>query len=131
MKETKTTFLSTGRRKTSVARVYLKKGSGKHLINGKPLEEYFPLKMQRDEMFMPMSVCSVKDVDIMVRVNGGGIQAQITAIRLGIARALVQESEERRKPLKDCGFLTRDGRRRERKKYGRRGARKSFQFSKR
>lgn len=124
--------LGTGRRKTSVASVRLRSGNGKIDVNGRDFNEYFPLELQRKTIMAPFETANAKaSYDIIIRVNGGGIEAQATAVRLGIARALVQEDETRRHSLKEEGFLTRDSRKKERKKYGRAGARKRFQFSKR
>ncbi len=124
--------LGTGRRKTAVAAIRLRPGTGKIDVNGRKFEEYFPLELQRQVILAPLvKVSSPEKYDIIMRVKGGGIQGQMIAARLGISRALVQESEDRRHDLKGVGFLTRDPRKRERKKYGLAGARKRFQFSKR
>ena len=124
--------IGIGRRKTAVSSVRMKKGSGIIDVNGRGFEEYFPLQLQRDLILAPLVKFSAdKNVDLTIRVKGGGLEAQATATRLGISRALVQENEEARGDLKELGFLTRDPRKRERKKYGRKGARKRFQFSKR
>jgi small subunit ribosomal protein S9 len=124
--------LGTGRRKTSVASVRLRPGSGKVDVNGRKFEEYFPLELQRRAVLSPIQkVSSSERYDVVIRVKGGGIQGQVIASRLGIARALVLEDEQRRHDLKVLGYLTRDPRKRERKKYGLAGARKRFQFSKR
>ena len=124
--------IGTGRRKTSVASVRLRPGKGSVLVNGKKFEEYFPLALQRQSVLSPLvKVSSPERYDILIRVRGGGIQGQMIAARLGIARALVQENADNRQGLKAVGFLTRDPRKRERKKYGLAGARKRFQFSKR
>ena len=124
--------VGTGRRKTAVASVRLRPGKGEVLVNGRKIEDYFPLELQRRAIFAPIEKFSSKEhYDILVRVKGGGIQGQVIATRLGIARALVQEDEARRPDLKTLGYLTRDSRKRERKKYGLAGARKRFQFSKR
>jgi small subunit ribosomal protein S9 len=125
-------MLGTGRRKTSVASVRLRKGTGKIDINGRKFEEYFPLELQRQAVLAPLEKFSSLDkYDLIVRVKGGGIQGQVIATRLGISRALVQEDEARRPDLKGLGYLTRDSRKKERKKYGFAKARKRFQFSKR
>ena len=125
-------FLGTGRRKTAVASVRLKPGSGKIDVNGRTMEEYFPLELQRRTVLSPLTKFSHADkYDIIIRVKGGGIQGQVIASRLGISRALVGEDEGRRHDLKVLGYLTRDSRKKERKKYGLAGARKRFQFSKR
>lgn len=124
--------IGTGRRKTAVSSVRMRSGSGKILVNGRDFEEYFPLELQRKTILAPIEKCSdAARYDIIVRVRGGGIEAQMIATRLGIARALVQEQETRKQDLKAEGFLTRDSRKKERKKYGLAGARKRFQFSKR
>ena len=124
--------LGTGRRKTAVASVRLRPGKGTILVNGKKFEEYFPLELQRQAVVSPLQKVSNKDrYDVLIRVSGGGIQGQMIAARLGIARALVREDQGTRPSLKAVGFLTRDPRKRERKKYGLAGARKRFQFSKR
>ena len=124
--------VATGRRKTSVASVRLRDGKGAVLINGRKFDEYFPLELQRKMILAPFDLLGLKAAyDILVRVRGGGIEAQAEAIRLGISRALVLEDDKRRHTLKDEGYLTRDSRKKERKKYGRVGARKRFQFSKR
>ncbi len=125
--------IGVGRRKTAVSSVRVRPGSGKVDVNGKKFEEYFPSTLQRDTILAPFktSNLSFDKYDLIVRVKGGGIEGQAVATRLGIARALVQDDEERRPEQKVAGFLTRDSRKRERKKYGRAGARKRFQFSKR
>lgn len=124
--------IGTGRRKTSVASVRLRPGKGTVSVNGKKFEEYFPLELQRQAVLAPISkVATPERYDVLIRVKGGGIQGQVIAARLGIARALVLEDKDRRPDLKGLGFLTRDPRKRERKKYGLAGARKRFQFSKR
>lgn len=124
--------IGTGRRKTAVASVRLREGSGKINVNGKPFEEYFPNEIQRSKVLQPFDkIGGVGSRDIIIRAKGGGKEAQVTAARLGIARALVEINEDLRSDLKDLGYLTRDSRKRERKKYGQPGARKRFQFSKR
>lgn len=124
--------VATGRRKTAVASVRLRHGTGKVDINGRMFDEYFPLEIQRDTILSPLDkIESRKKYDLVIRVKGGGIEAQAIAIRLGLSRALVSEDEQRRHDLKALGYLTRDPRKKERKKYGRAGARKRFQFSKR
>jgi len=125
-------FIGIGRRKTAVASVRIRKGKGKIEINGKDLEKYFPLALQREVVLSPLVKFDLNNkYDLLVKAKGGGLQGQATAIRLGIARAIVKENEEYRAELKELGFLTRDPRKRERKKYGLAGARKAFQFSKR
>jgi len=124
--------IGTGRRKTAVASVRLRPGSGKINVNGREFNEYFPLELQRNTILAPFEKIADPDrYDMIIRVKGGGIQGQVIATRLGISRALVQEDEKRRHDLKVIGYLTRDSRKRERKKYGLAGARKRFQFSKR
>lgn len=124
--------VATGRRKTSVASVRLRDGKGEVSVNKRKFDDYFPLELQRKAIMAPFQCLNLKtSYDILVRVRGGGIEAQAEAIRLGISRCLVLEDEKRRHALKDVGFLTRDSRKKERKKYGRAGARKRFQFSKR
>ena len=124
--------LGTGRRKTAVASVRLRPGTGKIEVNGRKFDDYFPLQLQRDTILSPIDRTSdLGRYDIMIRVKGGGVEAQMIASRLGISRALVIEDETRRPELKGLGYLTRDSRKKERKKYGLAGARKRFQFSKR
>lgn len=121
-----------GRRKASVARIYLRKGSGNITINGKDLKDYFPMPNIQLKVNEPIDTVEVGgEYDIQVNVNGGGYKGQAEAIRMGISRALVKINEDYRKPLKEKKFLTRDARVVERKKYGKPKARKSFQFSKR
>lgn len=126
------TINSLGRRKASVARVYMGKGSGDIKVNGRSYEEYFPVRHIQMRLMHPFKFADIdNEFDINVNVNGGGFKGQAEAIRLGIARALVKLNEDLRKPLKDKNLLTRDDRVVERKKYGQPKARKSFQFSKR
>jgi small subunit ribosomal protein S9 len=125
-------FLGTGRRKTAVARVRLATGSGKITVNGRAFDTYFPLETLRATVSQPLTVTGTSDkLDVKVNVTGGGPKGQAGAVRHGIARALLQFDANLRSPLKAEGFLTRDPRMRERKKYGQPGARKRFQFSKR
>jgi small subunit ribosomal protein S9 len=122
----------TGRRKKAVARVFLKKGSGIITVNGKTHDEYFVTDVTRDVVTVPLrAVQCPKDYDFMVTVKGGGLPGQAGAVALGISRALLRENEERRSALKSNGLLTVDARVKERKKYGRKGARRGFQFVKR
>ncbi|MEM9741827.1 MAG: 30S ribosomal protein S9 [Pseudomonadota bacterium] len=122
----------TGRRKTSAARVYLSPGSGRILVNRKPLDEYFGRETARMIVRQPLAVAEVLDrLDVKVSVSGGGGSGQAGAIRHGIARALVEFDETLKAPLRRAGFLTRDAREVERKKVGLRKARKRPQFSKR
>jgi small subunit ribosomal protein S9 len=128
MKET----IGIGRRKTAVSAVRLREGTGKIDVNGRTLDEYFPLQLQRDTILAPLKRFSdPAKYDIIIRVKGGGIEGQAIATRLGISRALVEENEGLRGDLKGLGYLTRDPRKREREKYGLAGARKRFQYSKR
>lgn len=121
-----------GRRKASVARVYLTKGEGKMTVNGKDFKEYFPQRHIQHNLTEPFATVEVENIyDLKVNVNGGGFKGQAQAIRMAISRALVKLNEDFRKPLKDKKFLMRDARIVERKKYGKPKARKSFQFSKR
>lgn len=123
---------ATGRRKTSIARVRMSSGTGKVVINDRPLEVFFPLETVRKNVLAPLAVTdNLGKYDVFVSVTGGGMTGQSDAIRLGIARSLLQISEEYRLTLRDKGFLTRDPRMVERKKYGQKKARKRFQFSKR
>ncbi|MDR2806704.1 MAG: 30S ribosomal protein S9 [Puniceicoccales bacterium] len=125
-------FLGTGRRKTSVARVRVAPGKGKMAINGKPFEEYCYEEVTQKIVFSPLEVSGMSGkVDIRIDVFGGGTRSQAGAIRLGIARALCAMDLHLRPALKKAGHLTRDGRKKERKKPGQPGARKRFQFSKR
>lgn len=132
MAEKSSEFLGTGRRKTSVARVRLCAGSGKITVNGRPLENYFLVEAQRTAVLQPLTVTdTAAKYDVAVNVRGGGPSGQAGAVRLGIARALLEVDVAMRPALKKEGYLTRDPRMRERKKYGQPGARKRFQFSKR
>ncbi len=115
-----------------MARVFLRPGSGKITINGRELENYFPTEAGRVPVRQPLQAIEMTDrFDIVILAHGGGLAGQAGAIKLGIARALVEFNAELRGPLKKAGFLTRDPREHERKKYGQKGARKRFQFSKR
>lgn len=123
---------ATGRRKTAIARVYLTAGSGNITINGKPLDQYFPAKLRQFVINQPMEVTStLGQYDLNINVKGGGLTGQAEAIRMGISRALVTENAEMKPALREAGFITRDPRMVERKKFGHKKARKSFQFSKR
>ena len=127
-----TEFLGTGRRKTAVARVRLASGSGKITVNGRAFEVYFPLDTLRSTASQPLTVTATGDkLDVRINVAGGGPNGQAGAVRHGISRALLKFDAALRPALKAEGFLTRDPRMRERKKYGQPGARKRFQFSKR
>ena len=132
MKEGAIQYYGTGRRKTSSARVYLRPGSGSIRVNNKAFDEYFPNEMLKMIIRQPLVITETADkFDLHIRVCGGGYSGQAGALRHGIARALLTYNPELRGRLKDAGFLTRDPRKVERKKYGRPGARKRFQFSKR
>ena len=125
-------YLGTGRRKRGIARVFLRPGSGKITVNGRELDNYFPTEAGRVPVRQALQVVEMADrFDVLVLANGGGIAGQAGAIRLGIARALVEFNAELRGPLKKAGLLTRDPREHERGKYGQKGARARFQFSKR
>lgn len=124
--------VTTGRRKTAVASVRLRPGSGSIDINGRKFEDYFTNELQRMVVLAPFEKLGGNaQHDMIIRVKGGGVEGQAIATRLGVARALMQEDENLHHEFKSHGFLTRDPRKRERKKYGRAGARKRFQFSKR
>jgi small subunit ribosomal protein S9 len=127
-----TQYYGTGRRKTSTARVFLRPGTGGITINRKPIEQAFPTEALRTQIKQPLAVTETADkFDVLATIAGGGIAGQAGALRLGIARALVEFNLELRQRLKKAGFLTRDARIKERKKYGQKGARKRFQFRKR
>ncbi|MGH7738681.1 MAG: 30S ribosomal protein S9 [bacterium] len=131
MPATKEQFIATGRRKTSVARVILKPGKGQFTVNGLPVEKFFPSQKQSVVRSPLETVTALNKYDVSVNVTGGGVTGQAEATRHGIARALLKIDLEMRKSLKAAGFLTRDPRMVERKKYGRKKARRRFQFSKR
>jgi small subunit ribosomal protein S9 len=127
-----TQYYGTGRRKTASARVYLRPGAGEFKINGRTLDSYFPNEVLKMVIKQPLQLTeTVERFDIHVTVAGGGSAGQAGAIRHGISRALLEVNGELRERLKSAGFLTRDPRKKERKKYGQRGARARFQFSKR
>ena len=122
----------SGPTKSSVARVRIRAGSGKIIVNKKPLEEYFPILQDQRSVLEPLEESGKRsDVDVIIRVHGGGTTGQAGACRMGIARALVSYDTEVFPAMRDNGFLTRDSRMKERKKYGLRGARRGTQFSKR
>jgi len=126
------TYRATGRRKTSVARVIMKKGTGQITVNKRPLEKHFPRETLRMIIKQPLELTGMLEkLDISVNVKGGGLSGQAGAVRHGISRALLEVNPDLRGKLKKEGFLTRDPREKERKKYGLAGARKRFQFSKR
>ena len=125
-------YYGTGRRKTSAARVYLRPGSGTFTVNRRALEDYFPSDVLRMIIRQPFVMTETADkFDVLVRVTGGGYTGQAGAVRHGISRALLEYNPDLRPKLKAAGFLTRDPRKVERKKYGQPGARKRFQYSKR
>ncbi|MEJ5328882.1 MAG: 30S ribosomal protein S9 [Desulfobaccales bacterium] len=123
---------AVGKRKSAVARVYLRPGSGRIIVNDRDFQEYFPLETTRNLASQPLRLLNVgADLDILVNVTGGGPEGQAGAIKHGLSRALQELNPEYRPILKKAGFLTRDARIKERKKYGRRGARRGCQYSKR
>ena len=123
---------ATGKRKTSISRVYIKPGTGRILVNGREFEEYFPVLALRAAAVQPLVLTGKRQsLDVEVNVTGGGPASQADSLKYGIAKALQIDNPELRSMLKRAGFLTRDARVKERKKYGRPGARKRFQFSKR
>jgi small subunit ribosomal protein S9 len=125
-------YYGTGRRKSSSARVFLRPGSGQFVVNNRPIDDYFSSEMVKMIIRQPFALTETNDkFDVFVRVAGGGYTGQAGAVRHGISRALLEYNPELRPKLKAAGFLTRDPRRVERKKYGQPGARKRFQFSKR
>jgi small subunit ribosomal protein S9 len=125
-------YLGTGRRKTSVARVFLRPGKGDIKVNNRAFEKYFQTESSRAMVRQPLAATeTMEKFDLLILADGGGVAGQAGAARLGISRALVEFNAELRSRLKKLGFLTRDPRKHERKKYGQKGARKRFQFSKR
>ena len=125
-------YYGTGRRKASIARVFLRPGSGKFTVNGRAFEDYFVTEQQRVSAKRTLVLVDMSaSFDVLTTVSGGGVAAQADAVKMGIARALVVFNPELRKVLKAEGLMTRDARQKERKKYGQKGARKRFQFSKR
>ena len=123
---------ATGRRKTAVATVLLTEGQGRLLINGRTMEDFFPVPALRIAVLQPLAATeSLKKYDVYAQVRGGGIAGQAEALRHGIARALIKADESLRLTLKSAGFLRRDPRMKERKKYGQKGARRRFQWTKR
>jgi small subunit ribosomal protein S9 len=125
-------YYGTGRRKTAIARVYLRPGNGDFKVNGKAFEEYFVTPAQRASAKQPLvSTDTAATFNVLARVTGGGVNGQADAVKLGITRALMLFNAELRKGLKTAGMVTRDPRAKERKKYGQKGARKRFQYSKR
>ncbi len=125
-------YYGTGRRKASTARVFLRPGSGEFKVNGKPYDQYFVTDAQRIEAKQALVLTETETTfNVLANVSGGGVTAQSGAMKMGIARALLEFNPELRGKLKAAGFLSRDARVKERKKYGQKGARKRFQFSKR
>ena len=130
--EQENTYYATGRRKTAIARTWIKPGSGEIVINNRPVEDYFPIEIIRADMIQPFKITNtVGSYDVKATVVGGGIAGQADAVRHGITRALVAVNPDFRITLKRAGFIKRDPRVKERKKYGQKGARARFQFSKR
>jgi len=125
-------YYGTGRRKSAIARVFLRPGTGEWKVNGKKFEEHFVTEQQRVAAKRTLVVADLSaSFDVLANVSGGGVAAQADAVKMGVARALIEFNPELRKTLKTEGLLTRDARVKERKKYGQKGARKRFQFSKR
>lgn len=126
------TFYATGKRKSAIARTWLVPGSGNVTVNDRPVEDYFRLETSRATLFQPFNLTNtLGQYDVRIRVRGGGINGQAGAVRHGITKALILANPDFRIPLKKAGFVKRDPRVKERKKYGQRGARARFQFSKR
>ena len=127
-----TWFMGTGRRKESVARVFLRPGTGKFTVNGREIADYFPNFAWKHDATEPVKFTNIADqVDVVATANGGGVGGQAGAVRMGLSRAISRYNPELRPALRKNGFLTRDSRMKERKKYGQKGARKRFQFTKR
>jgi small subunit ribosomal protein S9 len=125
-------YYGTGRRKSAIARVFLRPGTGEWKVNGKAFDEYFVTEQQRASAKRSLVVAELaSSFDVVVTVSSGGVASQADAVKMGSARALIEFNADLRKPLKAEGLLTRDARVKERKKYGQKGARKRFQFSKR
>ena len=125
-------FYATGKRKTAIARTWLSPGKGEIIINNRPVDDFFKVSSAKMNMLQPLVLTNTLDsFDIKVRVIGGGVSGQAGAIRHGITKALLAYDSDLRQPLKKAGFVTRDARVKERKKYGQKGARARFQFSKR
>ncbi len=130
--EQKNTYYATGRRKTAISRTWISPGKGEIIINNRPVKEYFPIEATREEIFQPFKLTNtLGSYDVKATVIGGGIAGQAGAVRHGITRALVSADPDFRLTLKKAGFIKRDPRVKERKKYGQKGARARFQFSKR
>jgi small subunit ribosomal protein S9 len=125
-------YYATGKRKTAISRTWLTPGSGEIMINNRPAEDYFPIESLRTQMLEPLKLTNtLGSFDINARVQGGGLSGQVEAVRHGITKALIASDPDLRLTLKKAGFVKRDPRVKERKKYGQRGARARFQFSKR
>jgi small subunit ribosomal protein S9 len=125
-------YYGTGRRKSSVARVFLRPGSGEFKVNGRPFEQYFVTESQRTDARQPLILTeTAATFNVIANVSGGGVSGQAGAVKLGVARALMEFNAELRGKLKAEGMVSRDSRGKERKKYGQKGARKRFQYSKR
>jgi small subunit ribosomal protein S9 len=125
-------YQATGRRKRAVARIFLYPGEGKIMVNGRTIGDYFPTPVLQVCVCQPLAACELlKKFDVYANVSGGGIAGQAEAVRHGISRALIKSNESLRSTLKSAGFLRRDPRMRERKKYGQKGARRRFQWTKR
>ena len=125
-------YYATGKRKSAIARTWMKPGAGEILINNRPLEDYFPTEAQRAKLLGPFKLTDTMDTyNVKVNVHGGGISGQVGAVRHGITKALILADPGLRLPLKKAGYIKRDPRVKERKKYGQKGARARFQFSKR
>ncbi len=125
-------YYATGKRKTAIARTWLTPGSGNVIINERPIDDYFKIESAKTDLLQPFVITNTAGkYDVRIRVLGGGVNGQSGAIRHGITKALIQINQEFRQPLKRAGFVKRDPRAKERKKYGQRGARARFQFSKR
>ncbi|MFC1859494.1 30S ribosomal protein S9 [Thermodesulfobacteriota bacterium] len=130
--EKESVYYATGKRKKAIARTWLKPGSGKIIVNDRPVEDYFKVESSRTILAQPLVLTNtIGSYDVRVRVIGGGYSGQAGAIRHGISKALLLANPDLRRPLKKAGFIRRDARIKERKKYGQRGARARFQFSKR
>ena len=130
--EKKETYYATGKRKTAIARTWISPGSGQITVNGRPVDDYFPIPSLRLKLGQPFDLTNTAGTyDVNVRVMGGGISGQASAVRHGITKALVLANPAMRQSLKKAGFIKRDPRSKERKKYGQKGARARFQFSKR
>ena len=125
-------YMATGRRKNSIARVRIMSGEGKVTVNKRPFNAYFPRESNRLIIMQPLELVSLQSkIDVFANVNGGGLSGQSGAVKMGIARALVKMDASLKSAIKKAGFLERDARKRERKKYGRKRARRRFQFTKR